>query len=71
MVLKIGISGDLEVAGEPSLGLALCAEIAQEMNGQLDCEYDGVLVRGYRLTLPQALVDPAGRRHEHEGLLQR
>ena len=69
VVLKIGVSGDLEVAGEPSLGLALCAEIAQEMNGQLDCEYDGVLVRGYRLTLPQAVVDHAARRHDPEGLL--
>lgn len=54
VTLSVGVGGYLEVAGEPSLGLALCAEIAQEMEGQLDCEYDGTLVRGYRLTLPFA-----------------
>jgi C4-dicarboxylate-specific signal transduction histidine kinase len=54
VTMKIGVSGDVEVAGEPSLGLALCAEIAQEMEGRLDCEDDGTWVRGYRLSLPFA-----------------
>jgi tetratricopeptide (TPR) repeat protein len=58
VAMTIGVSGDQEVAGEPSLGLALCAEIAQEMEGRLDCEYDGTWVRGYRLTLPFAEGGP-------------
>jgi tetratricopeptide (TPR) repeat protein len=61
VTMTIGVNSDIEVAAEPSLGMALCVEIAQEMDGRLDCEYDGTIVRGYRLCLPFAQARPPSR----------
>jgi tetratricopeptide (TPR) repeat protein len=56
VTLRIGAitSEVVDVTKEPSIDLALCAEIAREMSGELEGVYDEGVLREYRLALPFA-----------------